>query len=251
MFDITFGGFINFFLGMMAGMVVFAAIYVYFLLRGKNINIDDIKRPTVEVSEEAVKYIIIEKQKLFKRNRKLGNQSIAKLTFEMSYELLDEISRYFFPESKYPMLELSINELLNLNHYITNRIDDILDKPILKNTKNLQVTKIMQILDKKRAVEENKIVKAAKKYKVGKVLKYAGAAVNVVNPVYWFRKLVINTSVDMMTKKVCVVIIGIVGEETTKIYSKKLFDKPMELDIVEKEMLQLLEDGEGLEYEED
>ena len=250
MFDITFGGFINFFLGMMAGMVAFAAIYVYFLLRGKNINIDDIKRPTIEVSEEAVKYIIIEKQKLFKRNRKLGNQSIAKLTFEMSYELLDEISRYFFPESKYPMLELSVNELLNLNHYITDRIDVILDKPILKNTKNLQVTKIMQMLDKKKAVEENKIVKAAKKYKVAKVIKYAGAAVNVVNPVYWFRKLVINTSVDLMTKKVCVVIIGVVGEETTKIYSKKLFDKPMELDIVEREMLQLLEGEEGLEDEE-
>ncbi|MBN2605645.1 MAG: hypothetical protein JXR62_07485 [Bacilli bacterium] len=250
MFEISFGGFINFFLGMLAGMVVFTAIYVYFLLRGKNINIEDIKRPTIDVSEEHVKLIILEKQRLFKRNRRLGNQSIAKLTFDMSYELLDEISRYFFPESKYPMLELSVNELLNLNHYITDRIDNILDKPILKNTKNLQVTKIMQILDKKKAVEQHKIVKTAKKYKVGKVLKYASAAVNVVNPVYWFRKLVINTSVDLMTKKVCVVIIGVVGEETTKIYSKKLFNKPMELDIVEKEMLKFLEEGDDIDYEE-
>lgn len=243
MFDITFVGFINFFLGMLAGMVAFTAIYVYFLLRGKNINIEDIKRPTIDVSEEKIKFIIIEKQKLFKRKRKLGTQSIAKLTFDLSYELLDEISRYFFPASTYPMLELSVNELLSLNHYITDRIDEILDKPVLKNTKNLQVTKIMQFLDKKRAVDNNKIVKAAKKYKVGKAVKYAGAVVNIINPVYWFRKLVIGTSVDYVTKKICVVIIGIVGEETTKIYSKKLFDKPIKLNLVEQEMLKLLEDG--------
>jgi hypothetical protein len=243
MFEISFGGFINFFVGMATGMVAFAAIYVYFLVRGKNINIDDIKRPNVDVNEEELRIMIIDKQKKFKRNKKLGNQNIAKLTFELSYELIEEISKYFFPESKYPMLELSVNELLNLNHYITNRLDDILDKPILKNTKNLQITKIMSMYDKKKAIEQNKLVKAAKKYKVVKIAKYSAAAINVFNPVFWFRKLVINTSVDVMTRKVCLVIIGIVGEETTKVYSKKLFDVPVELNVVEQEMLSLLEEG--------
>ena len=243
MFEISFGGFINFFVGMATGMVAFAAIYVYFLVRGKNINIDDIKRPNVDVNEEELRIMIIDKQKKFKRNKKLGNQNIAKLTFELSYELIEEISKYFFPESKYPMLELSVNELLNLNHYITNRLDDILDKPILKNTKNLQITKIMSMYDKKKAIEQNKLVKAAKKYKVVKIAKYSAAAINVFNPVFWFRKLVINTSVDVMTRKVCLVVIGIVGEETTKVYSKKLFDVPVELNVVEQEMLSLLEEG--------
>ena len=226
MFDISFLGFTNFFVGMATGMIAFAAIYIYFLVRGKNINIDDIKRPNIEVDEEELKELILDKQKKFKRNKKLGNQSVAKLTFDISYELIDEISKYFFPDSKYPMLELSVNELLNLNHYITNRLDNILDKPILKNTKNLQITKIMSMYDKKKAIDQNKLVKAAKKFKVGKFVKYGGAVLNAVNPVYWFRKLVINTSVDVMTRKVCLVIIGIVGEETSKVYSKKLFDVP-------------------------
>ncbi len=249
MFEISFGGFINFFVGMATGMVAFAAIYIYLLVRGKNINIDDIKRPNVDVNEEELKIMIIDKQKKFKRNKKLGNQNIAKLTFELSYELLEEISKYFFPDSKYPMLELSVNELLNLNHYITNRLDDILDKPILKNTKNLQITKIMSMYDKKKAIERNKLVKAAKKYKVVKIAKYGAAAINVFNPVFWFRKLVINTSVDVMTRKVCLVVIGIVGEETTKVYSKKLFDVPVELNVVEQEMLSLLEEGVEEEIE--
>ncbi len=244
MFDISFLGFINFFIGMMTGVIVFTAIYIYFLVRGKNINVEDIKRPNIDVDEDELKEMIISKQKKFKRNKKLGNQSISKLTFEMSYELVDEISKYFFPNSKYPMLELSVSELLDLNHYITNRLDKILDKPILKNTKNLQMTKIMSIYNKKKAIDQNRLIKAAKKYKVGKVVKYGGAAINVVNPVYWFRKIVINTSIDVMTRKVCLVVIGIVGEETTNVYSKKLFDKPLKLNVVEKEMLTFLEEGD-------
>lgn len=242
MFEISFGGFINFFIGMATGMVAFAAIYVYFSVRGKNINIEDIKRPNIDVNEEELRLLIYDKQKKFKRHKKLGNQSVAKLTFELSYELIEEISKYFFPDSKHPMLELSVNELLNLNHYITNRLDEILEKPILKNTKNLQITKIVSIYEKKRAIEQNKLVKAAKKYKVGKVVKYGAAVINAVNPVYWFKKIVINTSVDIITRKVCLVVIGIVGEETTKVYSKKLFDVPVELNVVEQEMLSLLEE---------
>jgi len=228
---------------MATGAIAFTAIFIYFLIRGKNINIEDIKRPQVDVDDDELRFLIVEKRKLFKRNKKLGNKSIAKLTFEMSYELVEEIATYFFPDSKYPMLELNVNELLDLNHYITDRIRDILDKPVLKNTMNIQVTNIVKMYDKKKLIQENKIFRAAQKYKVGKILKYGSAAVNVINPVFWFRKLVINTSIDVMTKKICIVIIGIVGEETTKIYSKKVFDKPLELDMVDEEVKTLIEKG--------
>lgn len=241
MFDFELSGFINFFFGMFTGVILFTIIYTYFMIRGKNINIEEIRRPEINVEEEELKNMILAKQKKFKRNRKVSNQGIAKLTFELSFELLDEIAKYFFPDSKYPMLELSVNELINLNHYITDRLDEILDQPILKNTKKMRITKVVEMFDKKKAIEESKVFRAAKKYKVQKAIKYAGAVVNIVNPVYWFRKLVINTSVDMLTKKVCLVVIGIVGEETTKIYSKNLFDAPLELNIVEQEMLSLIE----------
>lgn len=249
-FEITFAGFINFFFGIITGMIVFSLVYVYLVVRGKNIDVEDIKRPTIDVDVEDLVQMIKEKQIKFKKSRKASSDNAGKHTFLLSYELVEEIAAYFFPESKYPMLELSVNELLNLNHYITNRIDKLLEKPLLKNTKNIRITKIIEFLDKKKALEETKIAKAAKKMKVGKVVKYGGAVLNALNPVYWFRKLVINTSVDAMTKKVCVVIIGIVGEETVKVYSKKLFDAPVELDFVEKEMKSLFLEDEG-EYDDE
>lgn len=235
--------FTNFFLGMVTGMVLFSAIFVFFFIRGRNLNVDEIKRPTIDVDEEILRDMVKGKQKQFKRTFKSGTEGIAKETFNVSYELMGEIARYFFPDSQYPMLELSVNELLRLNHHITDRIDELLDKPVIKNAKNLQVIRVMQMYDKKRQVEETKIVKAAKRIHLPKIMKYGGAALNAVNPVYWFRKAVISTSVNAMTKRVCLVVIGIVGEETVKVYSKALFEEPIDLDMVENSVNKMIEEG--------
>ena len=42
------------------------------------------------------------------------------------------IASTYYPKSKYPLYELNISELVVLLHYITNRIDEIFDKNILK-----------------------------------------------------------------------------------------------------------------------
>lgn len=242
-FSIEFGGFINFFLGMVTGVVLFLLIVTVFAVRGKNLSLDG-KKPEGEISEEDLKQLIIHRQTSLKRSIKVKNASAFKITFEMSLELVEEISRYFFPNSKYPMYELSVNELLELNHYITDRIDKILEVPILKNAKKTRIITIVNMYEKKRALEESKIAKAAKKYKFGKVFKYGSMALNAVNPVYWFRKLVLSTSMDVITRKLCVAIIGVVGEETSKVYSKKLFDTDVELGLVEENMVDLLAEGD-------
>ena len=120
--------FLAFFFGMITGIVLFSAIYVFYFVRGKNIDIEAIKRPKIQVDQEYLLEKIKDKQKEFKRSMKLGNEGVAKRTFDLSYELVEEISAFFFPESKYPMLELSVNEILNLVHYITNRVDELLDE---------------------------------------------------------------------------------------------------------------------------
>lgn len=253
-FDISLGGFINFFLGMFTGMVVLLGAMVFLSFRGKHINLDDIKMPDKDLSPDDLKQLIETRQIKLKRNLKVKGASTARVTLDIAYELLEEISRYFYPESKYPMFELSVQELIELNHYISTRVDELLEVPILKNAKKTKIISIINMYEKKRAVEQSKIVKAAKRAKLGKVLKYGSMALNVVNPVYWFRKLVLSTSIDAMTRKLCVVVVGVVGEETAKVYSKKLFDKDVELGLVDENMDELLaleEEGEEPETAED
>ena len=240
---ISFQGFINFFLGMLTGIVLFLATLTFLFVRGKNIELD-VDKPEGDFSEDDLKQLIISRQDRLRRILKAKNDGAFKLTFEVSYELIEEISRYFFPNSKYPMYELSVNELIELNHYITDRIDEILEVPILKNAKKAKIITIVNMYEKKKALQDSRLAKAAKKLKLGKVAKYGGMALNAVNPVYWFRKLVLSTSIDAMTRKLCVAIVGVVGEETSKVYSKKLFDKDIELGLVEENMESLLSEGE-------
>jgi len=239
--EISFGGLINFLLGIAFGFILFTLTYIYFNVRGKSIDMDAVHKSSENVNEEELKELILSKQVVFKKQVK--DQGFGKLVFDLSYELIDEISRYYFPHSKHPMLELSVNEIITLNHYITDRIDKILEQPILKNTRNIRVTKLVQAYETKRKIDQQKIVKAVKSKAVKKTFKMIMGAVNLFNPDYWFRKLVISSSVDFVTKRIGLMIIGVVGEETSKVYSKKLFDKDLEFDLVEKE-LKALEIGD-------
>lgn len=237
------GDFMNFFLGMLTGIVLFLATLTFLFVRGKNIELD-VKKPEGELSEEDLRQLIISRQKRLRKILKTKNEGAFRLSFEVSYELIEEISRYFFPNSKYPMYELSVNELLELNHYITDRIDEILEVPVLKNAKKAKIITIVNLYEKKKAIQDSRVARTAKKLKLGKVARYGGMALNAVNPVYWFRKLVLSTSIDAMTRKLCVAIIGVVGEETAKVYSKKLFDKEFELGVVDENMKDLMTLGD-------
>jgi len=241
--EISFGGLVNFLLGIFFGFILFTVTYIYFNVRGKSIDMDAVHKSSENVDEEDLKALIVEKQVFFKKNYK--DKGFGKLVFDLSYELIDEISKYYFPNSKHPMLELSVNEIIALNHYITDRIDQILEQPILKNTRNIRVTKLVQAYETKKKIDDQKLVKAVKSKAVRNTFKVGMGAVNLFNPAYWFRKLVVSTSVDFVTKRIALMIIGVVGEETSKVYSKKLFDKDLEFDLVEKE-LKALERGDDL-----
>ncbi len=242
MLEISFGGLINFALGILSGFILFTVTYIYFIIRGKNLDEQSIVQSVENVDQEELKTLILDKQEVFKKTHKKKQKGLGKLVFELSYELVEEISGYYFPKSKYPMLELSVDEMIELNHYITKRLDGILDQPLLKNTRNIRITRIVQLFEKKKQLEEKKVVKAMRNKTLNKAFKVTMGAINVFNPAYWFRKLVVNTSVDFITKRVSLMVIGVVGEETSKIYSKKLFDKDIEFDLVEKE-LEALEKG--------
>ncbi len=234
---------ITFLLGLFSGFILFALLYTYFVVRGRGIDKDWRKRHATDVDDEELKAIVKAKQDAYKQGKKKG-QSPTRLVLDLSIEMVDDIARSYFPKSKYPTLELSVDEMLALNHYIAKRIENILNQPVLRNTRNLRVTKIVRMYETQRAISQAKVVKAARSKAVKKTMKYTMGAINFMNPAYWFRRLVINKSVDLVTTHIALMSLAIVGEETIKVYSKKLFDKDVELDLVDQELRALEADDE-------
>ena len=91
------------------------------------------------------------------------------------------------------------------------------------------------------------------KYKIKSTLNSAKKVINLINPFWWAKKLVVNVSMNIVINKLALVIISIVGEEVYKVYSKKVFLEESNINSISedeiKEIENELEEGEDLNEE--
>src|SRR5690554_3686170 len=212
---------ISFLIGVSFGFFLLLLIYLYAVLKSLNKGLKLRKADETDIDEEEIKWLIEDGQTQFKDKDLRNSVGYAKHLQHITTELTIDIAKKFYPKSKYPYLELTVDESLNLAHYITDRVEDLLKGKILRMTRGLTLAKIYELNETKTKVDNNKFVKAARKY--SKVTKAAVAVLNAVNPVYWFRKLTKETALNIIVVRIGLSIIAITGEETYKIYSKKVF----------------------------
>jgi len=225
-FLITFPDIRNFVLGLLTGFILLALFVALMLVTDRNgkTKIKFSKMTTLQ--DKDVTAMIEQKHKEMTDTVKITDNAYFKVAFDLSFELMNEIARYYFPDSKYPMYELSIQEILDLNYYITKRIETLVNGKFIRRFKNYRVSTILNIINKKKAMDNSKLMKLSKKLYISKFYTVGKAVLNYANPIYWFRKLAIKPSTTLLTKKVCEWIITIFGEETNKIYGKKLYETP-------------------------
>lgn len=96
--------------------------------------------------------------------------------------------------------------------------------------KKVKLSTILSLGDVKKTIDSSTLMRLTKKYKIKKIFSAITGVLNLINPLYWVRRLTINTSLDFAMKKLCIAIIGIVGEETYKIYSKRVFNEEKAID---------------------
>lgn len=155
--------------------------------------------------------------------------------------LIHDIAKVYYPNSAHPVYELSADEMLILNHYITNRIDAMLSNKILKRIRKIRISLVLDIIDIKKKYDENKLVKAANKAKIPTIWKSIKAAINIGNPLYWVKHLVVDRPYIYIVNKIVLTIIGMIGNETNKVYSKSVFNIEEEQETIKKEIAEIEE----------
>jgi hypothetical protein len=221
---------LSFILGLAAGFLILFLFYIYAVIRSMNKGLRLRKSDEEDIDEEEIKWLIDDAIDQFLKKDERKELGYYKHLLETCKDLSIDIAKKFYPMSKYPHLELTIDEALHLNHYITNRVDELLKGRILRLVRGYTLVKIVEANEFKESIENTKIVQAAKKYKVHQILKTTVSVVNAVNPVYWTRKLIINKGYASMMNKIGKAIIAVTGEETYKIYSKKVFSEEKTID---------------------
>lgn len=229
-FDFDISSLIAFLIGIFVGCALLALVYSILVISSIKSKKYLAKSNVIEVSDEEITEIIDNARKTYNdKSLKGAKSSIAHCT-TVCTNLVTDIARKFFPKSKRPLAELTIDEILELSIYVSNRINSILDRPALRLLKKLKLSTLLALGDAKKVIDDSSLMKMTKKYKLKKVFDAVMGALNIFNPVYWARRIFINTAVDLALNKLCLSVIGIVGEETYKIYSKRVFEEERYID---------------------
>lgn len=221
----------SFFVGIGVGFILMLLLYLYAVIKSLNKKLKIRKVDVVDINEEEIKWLIDDAVKRFKNKHVRKENGFAKHLMQTTKELAYDISSKFYPKSKYPYLELTVDETLVLAHYVTNRIEELFDSKLLKLFRRMTLRKVAEINNQKNKIEETKVVKAAKKFKLGNVFSKTLKVINIANPVTWIKRLTFDQAINLITVKIGIAVVQITGEETYKIYSKKVFNEDKEFDL--------------------
>lgn len=223
--EINLPVFFSFLFGMFIGLSIAFLIYLLIVLLSINKKTKIVLGNTKNIDEQEVEQLIFETENMFKDKDlqgKLGNIEYCQMLVS---KLMNNIAKRFFPNSKRPLAELSIDEILLLLDYVSHRLDELLDKRGIRIFRSLKLSTILGFNDVAQAVADNEIIKATKKYKLNETWRAVTSVTNFINPVFWVRRFIVTKGQNILVRKICVLVIDIVGEETYKIYSKVVFDK--------------------------
>lgn len=243
--DFDFASLISFVIGIFAGFALLAIIYAILVVSSIKSKKYIAKTKVVDITDDMVLEIVNNAKKVYSDKKIKGAKNSVSHCWSICCNLVLDIATKFFPKSKYPAAELTVDEILELLVYISNRVNEIVDRPGLRMVKKLKLSTIISLGDAKKFIEDSPLMKVTKKYKIKQVLGKIFGFLNLLNPVYWVRRLAVNTTLDIAVNKLCLVVIGIVGEEVYKIYSKRVFDEERNIDTKVDELVKSMEDDLG------
>ena len=227
-FNLDFTTILSFILGIGIGMLLLSLIYalvVVLSMRDKKyaakLQANDLK------AKEAEEMIQIAKQ-AFKDKTLRGDQKELEHFKYVSMNLVYGIASRFYPDSKHPFFELTIDESLELISYVKERLDNILNHKLLKLLRRLKVSQIMALTETTMQVVDSKAFTVGQNLQ--KTVKIGSYIASVLNPFNLIKKGTVDLTTKVIMKRIYLATIGIVGEEAYKIFSKSYKNYSEEID---------------------
>ncbi len=218
--------------GVLSGMILIVLIYVLWVLIYLKKQEVILHSQNDKVDPRLVKEEIAKAEKRFLIERK-ENRSVEFSAFKgICLDLIEGIASLYYPESPHPIGELTVKELMLLDEYLLEKLDDLLNKVTLRPLKKVKINQLLSLLNMKRTLDSNPVVQTTKHITdfSGKLL----SVVHFVNPVVWIKRGIVNPSIRLIGKKICLIAIATIGQETYHIYSKQAFLAPLTDEDIEK-----------------
>ena len=138
--DFDLASLIAFLIGIFVGCALLALLYSILVLSSMKSSKYIAKSKVVEVTDDVIKEMIDDARMIYNDKNLRGAKSSVAHCASVCMNLVTDIARKFFPKSKRPLAELTIDEILTLSVYVSERINGILDRPGLRLIKKLKLS---------------------------------------------------------------------------------------------------------------
>ena len=200
------------------------------------------KKKKVIKSKENVSYeedVIPLKENAIKEYKteieKIGE--LAKI-FDISYDLANNIAKLFFPKSNTPILELSIDEVIDLAISVSNAFDDaIASDKLLNKVYSFDMTIGFLVSLKDQKIEIKSDLKEAKENIFSRLKNSIQNKFNDMKNKAIFKYLEWNHIID----RVSMLFINVTAAETYKAFDLKIYNKKSDIDVSIKDDIEIEE----------
>ena len=147
--------------------------------------------------------------------------SLFTLTDELIW-LVEEVAKIYYPDSKKPIFELTIEELFILVREIIYLLSNVIYDIGIPNLEKLKVSTIKDLV-----LIGGKVMKVYNLRSVRITIGFVNAAFklqSIVTPIYWIKKGTNDLSITSLSQFLIKCMFEIVGKETANIYSKNFIE---------------------------
>ena len=239
-FELNFSTVLSFIVGLFFGMVLLSLIYaliVVISLRDKKYRVE--ANPENLRQEQALE-MIKNAQKSFNDRELRGKLTKGQYFRRLTTDLVYGIASSFYPDSKYPLLEITIDEAIELIGYVQYRLNNILGKKGIRLLKRFKISTIVDASLKTQSVMDNKAFQVAKDVTI--TASRVKKVIDTLNPVKWVKRLVVDNAITIITHKLYLASLAIIGEEAYKIYSKSVLNHEETIDSGVDDLVDSIED---------
>ncbi len=134
--------------------------------------------------------------------------------------LISEIAHVYYPDSPRPELEVTVNDLLELNERVIARLRKLLDRFPLNRLQGLRMSQVLSYHKLYTAVSGNVVVRSIRNKWVRRATRSAAMAARYANPKFWVMRGVTRGGREFAARYFLTSVITIAGEEAILLYRR-------------------------------
>jgi hypothetical protein len=168
---------------------------------------------------DEIAYAIVERyrKRIWRRFSINTSFDIASIS-DLCGGLISEIAHVYYPDSPRPELEVTVNDLLDLNQRVIARVRKLLERFPLNRLQGLRMSQILSYHKLYSAVSGNIIVRSIRNKWARRAARTAAIAARYADPRFWIMRGVTRGGREFAARYLLTSIITIAGEEAILLY---------------------------------